>query len=159
MSCPSSRTPTLQPAHDPAALAEALISVAERSFFAFAELAPADQPVLASDGWYQASVSFRGRFSGSVTLTMPAGLARNLWASFLGLEPDVAPDEVAICDLIGEIANMACGSWLTGRLEASCFELLHPDVRRVDAAPAGDVVVMVNDQPVAVVLRIAPGDR
>jgi Chemotaxis phosphatase CheX len=158
MSCPSS-TPTLQPAHDPAALADALINVAERSFFAYAELAPADWPIVASGGWYQASVSFRGRFSGSMSLTLPVDLARDLWAAFLGLESDLAADHVAIRDLVGEIANMTCGSWLTGRRETSCFDLAQPDVRAVDVAPAADIVVVVNDQPVAIVLHIAPGDQ
>jgi hypothetical protein len=158
MSGPSS-TPPLQPAHDPAALADALISAAERSFFAYAELARADQLIVASGGWYQASVSFRGRFSGTVSLTLPVDLARDLWASFLGLEPDLAADHVAIRDLVGEIANMTCGSWLTGRQETSCFDLTQPDVRAVDVAPAADIVVVVNDQPVVIVLRIAAGDQ
>jgi chemotaxis phosphatase CheX-like protein len=157
MSCPSS-VPALRPAHDPAALAEALIRVAERSLFAYAELAATDQVLVTASGWYEASVSFTGPFSGCVRVALPVGLARDLWASFLGLEPDVAVDEVAVCDLVGELANMAAGSWLTGRGETSCFDLTHPEVRQVAAPPAADAVVSVNDQPVAIVLRVAPGE-
>jgi hypothetical protein len=158
MSCQSSAQP-LQPAHNPAALAQALVTVAERSFFAYAEPAAPEQVAAATGGWYEASVSFHGSFSGRVMLTLPADLARELWASFLGLESDAVADDVATRDLVGELANMVCGTWLTALSETSCFELAPPVVRATDATPAADVVVTVNEQPVAIALLVRSGDR
>src|SRR5260221_8521705 len=116
MSCSSSAA-ARRPAHDPAALADALIAVAERSFFAYAELGALDPSYVAAAGWYQASISFCGPFSGAATLALPVALARELWASFLGLEPDQSIEDDAVRDLVGELTNMAAGSWLSGRME------------------------------------------
>jgi hypothetical protein len=156
MSCPSSAQ-ALHPAHDPAALAAALVSVAERSFFAYAEATAPDDVVLTAGAWYEARVSFQGPFSGSMTLALPAALAHELYVAFLGLEADAAIDADAVRDLVGELANMACGSWLTGVHATSCFDLTHPDVQAIETAPPTDIVVMINDQPVAMALQIAPG--
>jgi hypothetical protein len=158
MSCQSS-APPVQPAHNPAALATALVRVAERSFFAYAEPAAREPIGPTTGGWYEASVSFRGSFSGRVTLTLPVALAHDLWASFLGLESGAAAADAAVRDLAGELANMVCGAWLTGLSDASCFELAHPDVLATDATPTADMVVTVNDQPVAIALHVESGDR
>lgn len=141
------------------ALAAALVGVAERSFFAYAEATAPDHVVSTTGGWYEALVSFRGPFHGTVGLTLPVELARELCASFLGLEPDDIVEDAAVRDLAGEFANMACGTWLTGLEAASCFELTHPVVRAIDAAPAADVVVAVNERPVVIVLRTEAGGR
>jgi hypothetical protein len=138
---------------DPSALAAGLISVAERSFFAYAEPAAPDRVVSVAGGWYLASVSFRGPFDGAVAIALPVTLARDLCAAFLGEDAD-ALAESAVSDLAGEFANMVCGTYLT-RLTGfdRCFELAHPDVAPLECAPAGDFVMAVNEQPVIVTIR------
>jgi chemotaxis phosphatase CheX-like protein len=138
---------------DPGALAAGLISVAERSFFAYAEPAPPDRVVSVAGGWYSASVAFRGPFDGAVAIALPVGLARDLCAAFLGEDAE-ALAESAVSDLAGEFANMTCGTYLTGLTGFdTCFELSHPDVSQIACAPAGDFVVAVNDLPVIVTIR------
>ena len=83
-------------------------------------------------------------------LALPTALAHDLYVSFLGLEPDAAIDDRAVRDLVGELANMTCGSWLTGVHATSCFDLTHPDVQVIDAAPPTGVVVMIDYQPVVI---------
>jgi hypothetical protein len=158
MSCPSS-VQALPHDYDPALLAEAMVTVAERSFFAYAEVSGPECVEVASGGWYEAAVSFRGPFSGRVLLALPSSLARDLSMSFLGLEPDAVLADPSVADLVGEISNMVCGSWLTGLPETACFELTHPEVRTIDAAPDDGMVVAVNDQPVVLHLEIAPGQQ
>jgi hypothetical protein len=151
MSSPSSaQTP---PRVDTAAITTALIAVAERSFFAFAEPVAPGHVVSTGAGWYAASVAFRGPFSGHMTVALPADLARDLCAAFLGIETADLTDEVGVRDLAGEFANMTCGAWLTSLEAESCFTLDHPQVCLSDAAPPSDVVVVVNDRPVLVNLR------
>jgi hypothetical protein len=142
---------------DPAAIAAALIAVAERSFFAYAEPAAPEHVVSTGGGWYSASVAFDGPFGGYMTVALPVDLARDLCAAFLGIEAADISDEAAVQDLAGEFANMACGTWLTSLREASCFALEHPEVRLADAAPAADVVVAVNDRPVVIQLWLGAG--
>jgi hypothetical protein len=160
MSCPSS-APTHPRASDSTALVGALVAVAERSFFAYAEpyVEPAGREAVGTvtDGWYQASVSFQGPFTGCVLVALPIGLARDLCVSFLGVEPDATIPDSAVCDLAGELTNMVCGSWLSGLGESSCFDLSHPEVRRIPAPPAAGMVVAVNDLPAIVGLGSAAG--
>lgn len=157
--CSQSSVQPVQPPVDPAALAAAIVAVAERSFFAYAEPNPPEHVISTAGGWFEATVRFRGPFCGHVAVALPVALAQELCAAFLGAEPDAPPDTSAVLDLTGEFSNMVCGTWLTGLAEASCFELAHPEVRAIDAAPAADIVVGVNDQPVVVVLRVSPESR
>ena len=139
---------------DPAAIATALVAVAERSFFAFAEPAAPEHVVSTGGGWYAATVAFDGPFGGHMTVALPVDLARDLCAAFLGVDTADIKDEAAVQDLAGEFANMACGTWLTSLHEASCFALAHPTVELTQVAPAADVVVAVNDRPVVVRLQM-----
>jgi hypothetical protein len=70
---------------------DALVAVAEQSFFAwvdsldaagFAELAPT------VDAWLRADVHFTGAFGGHMALVLPEALGRELLASCLGASPD-----------------------------------------------------------------------
>jgi hypothetical protein len=145
----------LSPRADTAAIASALIAVAERSFFAYAEPAAPEHVVSTGVGWYAASVVFDGPFGGYMTVALPVDLARDLCAAFLGVDAADIADEAAVQDLAGEFANMTCGTWLTSLGETSCFALAHPDVCLADAAPSADVVVAVNDRPVVIHVRTA----
>jgi hypothetical protein len=154
----SAQTP--QAAPDTRDLVGAIVNVAERSFFAFAEPAPAGdagEAVTMPGDCYELSVAFSGGFAGIVRLLMPIALARDLCAAFSGLSPDEPLADDAVCDLAGEFANMACGTWLTGLEETVCFSLAHPFVTRVPAdTPVAGAVVLINDQPVGVQIELVP---
>lgn len=136
-------------------LVGAFATVAERSFFAFAEPAmdaSADAPMSEWTGAtpYVATVSFKGPRSGVVALVVPEGLARELTSAFLGLDFESDLDETSVQDLVGEMANMATGSWLSGLEANECFELAHPDVSRTpgESGDAGWAIVLVNGTPI-----------
>jgi CheY-specific phosphatase CheX len=134
-----------------AALCEALVKVAETSFFAFAEAA-GDDAVPTAERWYAATVRFNGPLSGAITVAVPTPLAYDLAQAFLG---GAEVDEPTVRDLCGEFANQVTGTWLTGLQQRVRFDLEVPAVEEVDAAPAGGVLMMINDQPAVVVLAVS----
>src|SRR4051812_30821820 len=138
MSSPKSALTPAAPDTD--GLSTALVNVAERSFFAFAEPLPGSAAGAALEmpgDCYELSVAFTGAFAGIVRLVMPIALARDLCAAFSGFGPDEPLPEDAVSDLAGEFANMACGTWLSSLEESICFSLAHPLVTRM---PAGTPV-------------------
>ncbi|MCC7180194.1 MAG: chemotaxis protein CheX [Acidobacteria bacterium] len=149
-----------------AALGDALVRVAEGSLFAWAE--PCDaarfEALLAArdagEPWLSASVAFVGPFEGIATLSLPEALAVDLCASFSGLAAeDLAADQVR--DFTGELANMACGAWLTHSYRSERFDLRAPvvstAVRPEGATGAGASAGMtLNDAPIR--LALSPTD-
>lgn len=158
------RTPT--PAEHVAAVTEALIDVAENSFFGYVEPIDFDRfdelaepPVR----WLRASVHFDGAFAGWMHVEVPEPLAEQLFAAFLGEPPDEPPADGPLFDLVGEFANMVCGTWLTRSSQRRQFNLKHPEVtvRPDDWRPAPGaldtpVVVSFNDAPVVLWLEFVP---
>jgi hypothetical protein len=135
---------------------DALTRVAERSLYACAETVPAEMmPRTIDGGWHVASLQFTGPFSGRMSMAVPIILGRQMCSAFLG--DDEVDDEVAVRDLVGEFANMTCGTWLTARQETSCFDLTHPDVVAAMEVPSCDLAFVVNDLPVMVSLQIEQG--
>lgn len=142
-------------------LTDAVIAVAERSFFAWAEPA-GDAGSVAADGvWHHASVAFDGDFRGRTTFSVPPSLADELFRCFLGLGPDDPVDQAALRDLLGEFANMSCGSWLTGVQGRRCFTLASPEVESNGQTPVEEptAVVLVNDQPVLIGVTLEVAGR
>lgn len=134
-----------------AAIAGAVIRVAEESLFTWAEPAAADAAPWPDGPWWTATVAFTGPIAGRVALALPDGLARDLLASFLGLEPGEPVADTALADFLGEFANMSCGAWLTGLARQEAFALQHPVVCAVDAPAAQPTaVVVVSDSPVLI---------
>jgi CheY-specific phosphatase CheX len=132
-------------------------NVCEQSFYAFAEPAGAEvldrAAVWAS--WYEVVVDFTGPFDGALYVALPTPLAHELFSAFLGLDADAPADEAAVDDLVGEFGNMACGAWLTTLHEPECFNLQHPAVRMTtEPALIGATILAVNDQPVAIGIRL-----
>lgn len=135
-------------------LTDAVVAVAERSLYAYAEAVPVDSVGrMIEGGWYDAAVSFEGPFCGRVGVSVPVVLAHQFCAAFLG-ESDV-DDESAVRDMVGEFANMACGTWLTGLDRSGCFDLTHPEVTKVDEAPEPHIALMINDLPVTLTATVA----
>jgi CheY-specific phosphatase CheX len=104
-------------------------------------------------------VDFReGACAGTLSCTVPNDLARTLLDAFTGRDPrDPDPDREALFDLVGELSNMICGTWLTRMATAQAFTLSRPVVQTVSGRPtlgSGEVtVVAVNDLPLAVSVK------
>jgi CheY-specific phosphatase CheX len=154
----STRSQYLLSPTDRNAFVAAVTNVCEQSFYAFAEPAgPAVYDRAAAYAlWYEVLVDFTGPFDGSLYVAVPAPLGHDLFTAFIGIDPGDPIEDGAIEDLIGEFGNMACGAWLTTLRESKCFALDHPVVRTT-AEPSliGATMVDVNDQPVAVGIRLA----
>ncbi len=132
---------------------DAVTRVAERSLYAFAETVPAEMmPRQIDGGWHVASLQFTGPFSGRMSMAVPVVLGRQICSAFLG--DDEIDDETAVRDLIGEFANMTCGTWLTACQETACFDLTHPDVVSAEDVASCDLAFVVNDLPVMLSVEI-----
>src|SRR5262245_19928055 len=110
------------------AVMSALTDVAEKSFFAIVESCEADrfqELAIPHSRWMTASVGFSEReCAGEVRCTIPAALAERLYDAFTGRDPeDAAPPVAEVHDLVGEFANMLCGSWLTRAAGERTFAL------------------------------------
>ena len=142
---------------------EALVEVAENSFFAFVDPVEAENAaelLAMAPGWLQATVVFEGAFGGAMDIALAEPLAVELFTSFLGLEPDAVPDDVPLFDLVGELGNMVCGSWLTRSCQRRRFDLQHPAVVRLSGADAPQatpdrLIVTLNGQPVCLRLTFS----
>ena len=142
---------------------EALVEVAENSFFAFVdpvEPEAAAELLTMATGWLQATVVFEGAFGGAMQIALAEPLALELFASFLGLEPDDVPDDARLFDLVGELGNMVCGSWLTRSCQRRRFDLRHPEVVRLSTSEAPQaapdrLVATLNGQPVCLRLTFS----
>jgi hypothetical protein len=143
------------------AIAVAVSTVAERSFFACVDRC--DMPDLDEihGEWLVATVRFDdGPVYGSLACALPADLALWLYDAFSGRDPVTPmprPDQLD--DLIGEFSNMVCGTWLT-RCEAHrVFRLSPPDIERVmrpeDQGDLHREWLMVNNRPVAIDWAVA----
>jgi hypothetical protein len=145
------------------AVEAALVDVAEKSFFAvvdpcdgarFQELAGAHMQ------WLSATVRFHEReCAGAVRCHIPSALATRLFDAFTGRDPDDAvPSDSDVHDLIGEFANMICGSWLTRAASDRTFTLGSPLVVEASwptVVPDGAATFAIDDHPCRVDVEFA----
>jgi hypothetical protein len=140
-------------ATDPwAALDAALAHVAEDSFFAIAEPAPAGWRALVDPGasWMEARLAFRGAATGVLLCRLPRALAQDLTAAFLGVQGEHL-DDPAVSDMTGELANMVGGCWLTHAFPSALVDLGRARVTDTAALPDdGWHVVLLNGVPFGV---------
>ena len=87
-----------------------------------------------------ARLCFRGDPSGGFGVSVSMNSARKIAANFIGSE---TPDELTaseIEDVVGELANMLCGSVLSGIRSGSHFDLTHPELFSEELdVPAGAI--------------------
>ena len=144
-------------------LAAATTAVAEGTLFAFVDVLdrPAWQAETAAwqaQPWLSGAVAFSGPAQGTLHVVLPAALARDLAGAMLGTEGDVP--EPQLDDLVGEMANMICGGWLSARAPHVTFDLAAPSVQRRPSlegtVPAADHTawLAINGSPVAVTLAV-----
>jgi hypothetical protein len=139
----------------------AAVEVAENSFFAFVDpvdVAGFEELTPGVPCWLEVSVAFGGAFAGIMRVVIAQPLAVELFTSFLGLEPGEPVDDPRLFDLVGELGNMVCGSWLTKTCRSRRFNLEPPSVCRLGAParPVPDALLLaMNGQPVWVRLEFA----
>jgi len=149
----SRRTPSPAEHHD--SIRDALVEVAESSFFAYVDVCDPErfrELAARTDKWIQATVLFDGTFDGAVMIVLSDGLARELFNAFIGAEPGLVALDGPLFDLVGEFSNMVCGSWLTRTCQRRRFDLRHPEVSRIrpeQVTPdvADCLLLAINDQP------------
>lgn len=84
---------------------------------------------------FHASVRFEGNYSGTFSTRIPQPLARTVGAGFLGREEaEVSESESA--EVVGELANMFCGSVLSQLESRELFRITHPEVLRTSNPPS-----------------------
>ena len=143
----------------------AVSDVAERSFFCMID--PCEEERFGDlatihDGWLSSAVHFDdGKCSGHVSCRLPASLAARLFDAFSGRDAgEPQPEQREVLDLVGEFANMICGSWLTRAANQRTFVLSPPAVVPVETASvtanlsALGLLVLIDDLPCAVDIRI-----
>ncbi|MFP5380100.1 MAG: chemotaxis protein CheX [Vicinamibacteria bacterium] len=140
-------------------VAAALTDVAERSLFAFVDVLPEDEFAARCGmeaAWLCAEVAYRGPRDGVMRCALPREVALECFAAFLGEPGDEAGDG-PLFDMMGELANMICGAWLTRARPTEVYDLNRPQVAAMPpgwgppavAAPP-TVPAALNDRPVAV---------
>lgn len=161
-----SRRSSPSPREHVGALASALVTVAQESYFSFAEPCGAGQfdsaleelGTQAPDGpgrWLRAHVDFDGAFAGTVAVTLPYPLASDLATAMAGMMPGEDVAESDVLDSTGEFANMVCGTWLTHACARRRFDLRPPRVQEAAALSAppdpgdGTQLLLINDRPVS----------
>ncbi len=161
-----SRRSSPSPREHVGALASALVTVAQESYFSFAEPCGAGPFNAALEAlgteapdrpgrWLRAHVDFDGAFAGSVALTLPYPLAVDLATAMAGTAPGADVPESDVFDSTGEFANMVCGTWLTHACARRRFDLRPPCVQEAAAesgcAEPGDStqLLLINDRPLS----------
>ncbi len=99
-------------------ICETLSEVFETMYFTFLEPlfeTPPPEEIVADDGYYEATITFQGVKSGTLSFYLPKNLARGITVNFLGVD-EVDVNEAQVLDTVKETANMAVGS-LLGRID------------------------------------------
>lgn len=148
---------------------ETFARVMERQAFMFA--GPAGSAVDPEGEWREASISFKGPFTGSVRLAAPRRMSLELAAKFLGKDVSDPAVEQGADDSFKELLNVLCGHLLTTLAgEEAVFDLSMPWVNTLPLAQAkalaasGETLVFLVDRH-PVFLRVAvdgdwrPADR
>jgi hypothetical protein len=141
----------------------AVADVAERSFFAMVD--PCDEARFAElaephTEWLVATVRFEERTcAGAVSCRLPAALADRLFDAFSGRAPEeLPPHPEEVRDLVGEFANMVCGSWLTRAANDRTFSLGKPVVGTKPVSGGNGesrtgLLVAIDDMPCQIDVR------
>lgn len=118
-------------AHDWAALL--LVSseeVLETMFFC-SILGSSSGPILGET--LSASLRFEGIPSGSFTINLSTGAARQMTATFLGVEANLVSNN-ELNQVVGELANVICGNALSRAAFGTTLNLTHPEIVRTSSS-------------------------
>ena len=76
-----------------------------------------------------AKLRFEGIPSGTFTICASTGAAREMSATFLGIEPDQVTEN-QLDQVVGELANMVCGNAMSRAALGKTLSLTHPEIFR-----------------------------
>lgn len=144
-------------------LLQVLSNVLEQFAFMFVEAPEQDTaPGDPHETYLHVAITFQGKQEGSICLTAPESLCREMAANVLGTDPgEAGPGEGE--DAIKELVNIVCGE-LTPSLfgEREVFDLTVPHLYRIDwskwqelAADSEAVRLWVDDKPILASLTMA----
>ncbi|HUI06923.1 MAG TPA: chemotaxis protein CheX [Verrucomicrobiae bacterium] len=142
-------------------LLEVIKDVLERFAFMFTEAEEGASASVGTDDGLRATIEFRGKYSGILTLMAPRGLCGEMAANVLGIEAEQI-GETAGEDTLRELLNIICGTvtWsLYGDREV--FHLTVPVVTKIDAdereklrANESSALLIVEGRPVLANLKL-----
>jgi CheY-specific phosphatase CheX len=146
-------------------VSEAFCEVMEKLAFMFGELTPKTDLPQTGSTYIQASMTFIGDMTGTLSLMVPEALGPVITANVLGMEPD---DELVVAramDTLKEVLNVTCGQVLIALAgERPIFDLSIPAVSRLDRAEWSSLVddpetlgFLVDDNPVLLRLSLEDG--
>lgn len=116
----------MQPSDLTAFIAPSCEDVLDAMYFtSVMEISDTPAELVAKDD-YAFALRFRGDLRGSFGIRCERATARTLAANFLGEEED-AVDTSETAEVIGELANMLCGSILSRTGCSNVFALSHPE--------------------------------
>jgi CheY-specific phosphatase CheX len=105
-------------------LAEAASDVLESMYF-LSVLGSVDEPIETDASWIWVRLTFSGDGEGSFGLGCPSGTAWTIAGNFLGqTDEEITSEQVE--EVICELSNMICGSFLGRFRNGSLFDLSHP---------------------------------
>lgn len=108
-------------------LDETFCTVCEQFTLMLADASAQECGDLDMRGWVQAKLSFRGRYSGTLTAAAPKQLVRQFAASALGVEVGDPVAAGSAPEALKELANLTCGRMMTALAgEAAIIELSAP---------------------------------
>lgn len=81
--------------------------------------------------WIAAKLDFVGDISGNLGIGVSPASARSLTSNFLGIDTEEL-SQMQIDEVIGELANMVAGSFVSGLESHCCFALSHPQMELPD---------------------------
>ena len=117
-----------------------------------------DESVAEDETWIAARLQFQGRLSGDFGLRAPQGTARQIASNFLG-EDEVDLNTLQVVEVLCELSNMICGSFLN-RLEGKgAYDLSHPVRDPIVAQPpavAACQALQLNEGVLYVWLSMGP---
>jgi len=87
-----------------------------------------------------AQLRFKGDPSGIFNVSVSLGSAKQIAANFMGADEPAGLSETEIGDVVGEMANMLCGSVLSGVRSGAHFDLSHPELRAGESEPPADAI-------------------
>ena len=103
----------------------AVSEVLESMCFLSLDSGAANEQLMEAQPWVGRCLDFRGPLQGQFGLRAPLRTARVLASNFLGEEPGEISDEQA-GEVLGEVANMVCGTLLSSIEAHHSFDLTPP---------------------------------
>ena len=83
--------------------------VVEQLTFMFGEVVPKDEAHTPGMLFTQATMSFSGDLTGTLSVAVPSDVTAEIAANILGIEPEDIESETMMNDALGEMLNVVCG--------------------------------------------------